>query len=308
MGFDVSASVVVFRFEVEGRPEERMGHASARADDFVRQVWAALCAKEPLDSMAVRHIYSEWEMSAEDKAFLDANFPTDCKVNWSFRRPTSEEGWAEAVKQAEEQMQQAMAKRLMEEASEKSKGRLDDLMPVLRDADGFSELVVNLPVGPGIAVYLAHVNWTERKTLGTLYVMKRDVEGLGKTADELLETACHNFASALQVQGATAEGEQVFLVKHPLDMGASAIGLPGFFANASRWAGAEELFVGYPDPSVLFVTAMTNTKAIARIREAIVTSDYWGGVALTPACFRLTRDGLELIATRKTEGGAQEEP
>jgi hypothetical protein len=305
MDVDVSNNVVVFRFDAQGRAETRTGHGPARAADCIRQVWAGLCAKEPLNPMAVRHIYTEWEPSDEDKAFLDANFPQDCQVNFSFHRPTSEEGWAQAMKQAEEQMRQALAKKTLDDASAKSKGRLDDLMPVLRNIDGFSEMVVNCPVGPGIGFYLAHVNWTERKTIGTLYVMKRDVETTGKTAEELMTTALRNFASGLQVQGAQAEGERVFMVKHSLDMGASAIGLPDFHSNASRWAGSAELFVGYPDPSVLFVTAMSNTRAVTRMTEAIITSDYWGAVALTPACYRLTAGGLELIAARTTEPKAE---
>jgi hypothetical protein len=128
--------------------------------------------------------------------------------------------------------------------------------------------------------------------------MKHDVESLGKPADELMAIACRNLAWGLQVDATEVEGERVFVVKHPLDMGASAICLPDFHANATGWAGADELFVGFPNPSVLFVTRLTNTKAIARLRQTIVTSDYWGSVALTPACYRLDAAGLTPIAAR----------
>jgi hypothetical protein len=128
--------------------------------------------------------------------------------------------------------------------------------------------------------------------------MKHDLQSLGKSAEELMAIACQNFASGLKVDATEVEGERVFAVKHPLDMGASAIGLPDFQSNASGWAGAGELFVGFPDPSVLFVTGLSNTKAIARLRQAIVTSDYWGAVALTPACYRLDAAGLSPIAAR----------
>lgn len=182
--------------------------------------------------------------------------------------------------------------------------RLDDLHPILRTVepdDPFVQVVVNLPIGKsGLGLYLAHTNWTPRNTVGTLYVMNRDVDALGKSAVDLLVIACENLMSGLQIDGVEIAGEQAFLVKHPMGVGASAIGLPDFYEKASGWADSDELFVGFPDPSVLFVAAVSNTNAIAQMREAIVTSNYWGGVTLTPACYRLTVTGLELIAARES--------
>ena len=62
--------------------------------------------------------------------------------------------------------------------------------------------------------------------------------------------------------------------------------------------GTYDLFVGVPDPSVLFVVGSSNTKAIARLRQAILTSDCLGSVGMTPAYYRLTAARLELIAAR----------
>jgi hypothetical protein len=39
------------------------------------------------------------------------------------------------------------------------------------------------------------------------------------------------------------------------------------------------------------------------MRQAIVTSDYWGAVALTPACYRLDAAGLNPIAARPNPSG-----
>jgi hypothetical protein len=301
MNVDAAVNVVVFEVEIEGQLEKRAGQGPTRADDCIQQIWTDLQAKESLRPEGVRRIYSEWEPSAADKAFLDATFPDECQVTYSFRRPATAAGWDEAMRQAEEQIRKSAAKRVVEEELSKENNQLDDLMPVLRTtepADFFAEATVNRPVGPGLGVFLAHVNWTPRQTIGTRYVMNRDVKSLGKSADELMAIAFRNFASGLQVEAGEIEGERVFLVKHPLDMGASAIGLPNFHANASGWAEAGELFVGFPNPSVLFVTRLSNTKAFAQMRQIILTSDYWGAVALTPACYHLDGSGLNLIAAR----------
>jgi hypothetical protein len=301
MSADASANVVVFEIEVGGRLEKRIGQGPTRSGDCIRRVWTDLSANEPLRPEGVRRIYSEWEPSAGDKAFLDATFPEQCQVTFSFARPATAAGWDEAMRQVEEQIRRATAGRVGEEELSEPNDQLDDLLPVLRtieQGDGFAAMTVNRAVGPGLGFFLAHVNWTPRRTIGTRYVMKHDVESLGKSADELMALACRNFASGLQVEAAEVEGERVFVVKHPLDMGASAVGLPDFHANASRWVGADELFIGFPDPSALFVTGMSNTKAIARTRQAVLTSDYWGAVALTPACYRLDAAGLNLIAAR----------
>lgn len=302
MEVNASVNVVVFEVEHQGKLDKFVGQGPTRADDCVRQVWLELSAREGLRAEGVKRIYSEWEPSEQDKAFLDATFPAEVEVMFSFARPAAD-GWDEALQEVETQIRDAMAKRVAQEELSKPNDRLDDLLPVLRISDGFTEMIVNRAVGPGLGFFLGHVNVTPRQTIGTRYVMNSDLASLKKTADELFAIAHRNLASALQVEAVQVEGEQVFLVKHPLDVGASAIGLPDLHANASRWTGADELFVGFPDPSTLFVTALSHSKAIARLQESIVTSDYWGAVALTPACYRLDRTGLHLIAARPAPEG-----
>ena len=154
-------NVVVFSFDVAGRLEQKIGHAPTRAGDCIRQIWADLSAKEALRPESVRRIYSEWEPSAEDLAFLEATFPKDCQLTFSFSRPATAAGWDEAMRQAQEQMRERAAKRAVEEMLAQPKNRLDDIMPVLRTserADILSEAIVNRPVGPGLSFFLAHVN------------------------------------------------------------------------------------------------------------------------------------------------------
>src|SRR5207247_2461483 len=109
-----SVSVVLFEAEHEGKLDRFTGHAPARADDLVRQVWAEVSARNGLRAETVKRIYSEWEMSAEDKAFLEATFPEQTEVSWSFPRPAAD-GWDEAMRQVEKQIRDAMAKRVAEE-------------------------------------------------------------------------------------------------------------------------------------------------------------------------------------------------
>jgi hypothetical protein len=48
-------------------------------------------------------------------------------------------------------------------------------------------------------------------------------------------------------------------------------------------------------------------RSVARLFLALVilTSDYWGAVALTPACYRLEAAGLELSAVRPDPKGGE---
>lgn len=305
MNADATVNVVVFEVEIGGRLEKRLGEGPTRADDCVRQVWGQLSADGALRPEGVRRVFSEWEPSAGDRAFMESTFPKGCEVLFSYRRPVTEAGWDEALRQAEEQIRQATAKKAADEGLATTKNRLDDLLPVLRTlepGDVFSPRAVGLTIGPGLGLFLGHVNWKPRQTIGTRYVMKQDVAALGRPAEELMAVACRNLACGLRVDAVQIEGERAFVVKHPMGLAASAIGLPDLYANASQWTRAEELFVGFPDPSLLLVTRLEHAKAVAAVRQAIVTSDYWGAVALTPACYRLDAAGLELIAARPKAG------
>jgi hypothetical protein len=49
---------------------------------------------------AVKRIYSEWEPSSEDQAFINTTFP-GVQVTYSFSRPPSD-GWEKALRDAEQ--------------------------------------------------------------------------------------------------------------------------------------------------------------------------------------------------------------
>jgi hypothetical protein len=188
---------------------------------------------------------------------------------------------------------------------------LADVLPVLRTLapdDPFAEAIVHRPVGPDLALFLAHVAWTPRGTIGINYVMRHAVESSGTPEDRYVEAAYANLGKALKVEAGEVEGVKVFQVRHPLDHGASALGLPDFYANALAWAGSGNLFVGFTDPSTLFVTDMANDGVIRRFRESVRTSDYWGSVYLTPACYQLNANGLRLIEARAAQDGQPPPP
>lgn len=306
---DMSQNVVIFIIKKGGKLEERLARGPTRSSSCIRQVWDALCVMESLRARSVYQIYSEWEPSAKDKAFIEATFPGNCVVEFTFKRPTSSAGWDKALLRARKKMIRKHFEKTGEVVDDSPPieavalhDNVDDLFPVLRTyysgTDVFAESVVNRAVGPGLGFFLGHVNWTPHKTLGTAYVMKAEVEAFGKTAEELMEIACQNLAKELRIIPYEVDGERAFMLKHPMDMGASAICLPDFYQNASKWAEAEKLFVGFADPGMLFVVPSKNKLAVSRLGKTILKSNYWGSVYLTPACYLLTAKGLKLIAAR----------
>ena len=77
------------------------GHAPTRAHSGVEQVWLALLEQWALEPESVRQIYSQWEPSEGDRAFLKTWFTADMVLSWTFARPTdqSEAGWRQALEE-----------------------------------------------------------------------------------------------------------------------------------------------------------------------------------------------------------------
>ncbi|MGL4553778.1 MAG: hypothetical protein ACRC33_21655, partial [Gemmataceae bacterium] len=284
---DPSVNHVVFQLRTDAGPAERAADAPARADDCVRQAWAAVAGRDGARPEDVRQVYSEWEPSDADKAFLDATFPPDTQVSFSFPRP-AEGGWDAALAEAAATVRAALDR---DRPAAK-------LMPVLRDLDGFGDDVVHRAVGPEFGAFLAHVARTPRDTLGIDYLMRSQLEGSPMTPDEAFRTACENFVAGLKIEGGLVGGEKVITVRHDLDLGTSALALPDFLDNASGWVGSAEVFVGFNDPTTMYVAARADGPFAARMRRSVQTSDYYGSIALTPACFTLGPGGPRLVARR----------
>lgn len=290
MHSDPSVNVVVFQVLTDTGTRELVGQGPTRAADGVRQAWARVREQHDARAEDVRQVYSEWEPSPEDKAFLDATFPPNVEVSFSFRRPPDDD-WEQAMKDAEAQVREAA------EAEEVTPG--GELLPVLRTydhADVFSEAIVSRPIGANLAVFLAHVAGTPQQTLAIEYLMRARLGD--RTADEAFRQACDQFVAGLTIEGGEASGEKVFVVRHRLDLGTSALALPDFYDNARGWTGTRELFVAFTDPGTLYVMADAEGPYAQRLRRAVQVSTYWGAVALTPACYALDEGGLRLLVQR----------
>jgi hypothetical protein len=287
MSVNPSVNVVVFQLRSDAGPVERASEGPTRADDCVRRAWAVVVERDGAKAEDVRQVYSEWEPSDADKAFIDATFPADTQVSFSFARP-ADDGWDAALASAEASIRATLQK----EAPEAK------LMPVLRDLDAFSEMVVHRAIGPELGAFLAHLAWTPRKTVSIEYLMRSQLEGSPMSPDEAYRTACENYLSGLKIEGGQVGTEKVITVRHEMDMGTSALALPDFLDNASKWVESPEVLVAFADPATLYVTASSHGPFAARMRRLVQTSDYYGSVTLTPASYTLGPGGLTLVARR----------
>jgi hypothetical protein len=110
MNVDPSTNVVVIEVAINGRLEKLVGSGPTRAENCVQSVWHALAAEHGAAPNAVRRVYSEWDPSADDKAFIDATFPDNVEVTYSFPRPTASD-WDQAMRAAEATIAKAGQKR-----------------------------------------------------------------------------------------------------------------------------------------------------------------------------------------------------
>jgi hypothetical protein len=98
MNADPSVNVVVFEVALHGRLERLVGDGATRSNNCIQMVWNKLAAEHGARADAVRRVYSEWEPSAEDKQFMDATFPAEVDVTYSFPRPAPD-GWEQAMRE-----------------------------------------------------------------------------------------------------------------------------------------------------------------------------------------------------------------
>lgn len=179
--------------------------------------------------------------------------------------------------------------------------RPDQLLPVVRDydpADAVAQTTVHRELGAGIAVHLGHVYRTPANRIGLDYVMTHHTDWSAMTAQAAFARAWQNLERGLRVGGIEEPGEpKFFALEHPSGLAASALSLPGFHSQASKWLGADTVFVAIPEPACLFLLR-PDTPASARMQDAALRSEYWGAVAFTPSCFLLDTSGLRRVASR----------
>jgi hypothetical protein len=96
MNTDPSVNVVVFEVKIGRRLERPLGECSTRAADGIRTVWGELAA-DGLRAADVRRVYSQWEPTPDDRAFLASEFPAGVRVSYSFRRPAARRDWGKGT-------------------------------------------------------------------------------------------------------------------------------------------------------------------------------------------------------------------
>jgi hypothetical protein len=94
---DSGVNVVVFEVLIGRRLETLPGEGPTRAADGLRRAWEQLAAGFGVRPVDVRRVYSQWEPTPDDRAFLAAEFPPRVKVSYSFRRPPSRRDWGKGT-------------------------------------------------------------------------------------------------------------------------------------------------------------------------------------------------------------------
>ncbi|OWK45763.1 hypothetical protein [Fimbriiglobus ruber] len=93
MNTDSGVNVIVFEVLISRRLQPMLGECSTRVTDGLRKVWGELAAGFDLRPANVRRVYSQWEPTPEDRAFLASEFPPAVRVSYSFRRPPCRREW-----------------------------------------------------------------------------------------------------------------------------------------------------------------------------------------------------------------------
>ena len=294
MNIDPSVNVVVFELNRNGKTETVMAQGNTKAADCVQKVWLELKQKHRITEAEVNQIYSEWEPSADDIAFIEQIFPK-IKVSYSFERPLTDD-WDAAMADAAQIMARSMSKETNQATA--SDANSAELLPVLRNADSFSDIVASRPLIPGLALFLANVGPTSRGTLGIEYVMLGKLEQEQIDPEELWKHSFDNLMKGLSVNVAKDGEQSFFILKRQGGMASGAIGLADFRENVVGWIGSNRAIIGIPDPDTLIICA-ANSPLLSRIQQQILNSKYSGPVNLTPALLLLDNDRLSLDRKRE---------
>jgi hypothetical protein len=286
MNIDPTKNVVVFKVQKPLRKEETVkGETLTRDLNGVQKVWDEVSTAQSIKTRHVREIYSEWEPSDEDKAFLNEHF-AGVKVSYSFERPTSDSEWEQAFAAAREQLAETARKQHMPDTQ---------LLPVLRDFDDLAGEVLQTAITPELAVYLANVGVTPRGTLGIDYVMQKAVTEQGADLQALWEQAFKNVMKGLAVNGAEDNGHPLLVINREQGLAAAAVGLPDFTGRIAGMLNAPQFYVAIPDPNTLLAVD-ANSPIAEKIQQVALSSEYNAALAFTP-CVLLV-DG-EVITLHK---------
>lgn len=236
-------NVVVFRV-IDAAGDEST-HGDHAVEGFrggsIKQVWKAIRRRDKLNARHVKEIYSEWEPSASDRAFLSRTFP-DARVTFTFERPDHEADWPAAVERAAKVIREAQLKQRAEAADELP------LLPVLRRDDDLASAMVRREFVPGLVFALGRAGLTERETIRVSYVMKNDAPD---DPDGAWLEAIDNAGRGVTVQGAEEDAGRFVVIVREEGMATSLLADPEFLPRAAEWLDTPRFCVGWSDPDTV---------------------------------------------------------
>jgi hypothetical protein len=115
MDADPSKNTVVFEFKRWLSKDTAIAQAATRADDGIEQAWKLASTEKRIKASQVTRIFSEWEPTQADAAFIKQTFPK-AEISFSFARPDSAEGWDSALAEARRAMMNAMGEQMLDGA------------------------------------------------------------------------------------------------------------------------------------------------------------------------------------------------
>ncbi|HEY3504222.1 MAG TPA: hypothetical protein VGN37_15735 [Actinocatenispora sp.] len=283
----------------------------ARADDGLRQAWLIAVREHGAVSHDVREVFTEWEPSAADGAFIELTFP-GAAVSYAFHRPTDGD-WdaayaaarrtiearsraAETVPAQGNPPQDAPTRNAPEPAGPGQGGAV--LLPVLRTttlpgAAATLEILPHRYLVPGrLAVTLAEVAPTPHGTLGMSHLTYSRL-GSGDF-DALLAAAYAGVQRGLSVTGLRAEGGDLIQMSREGWLAGSAVALPDFHQYVSGLLGATDLVVAVPCPDDLFVAA-ADSPCVPALGRMVTEAPQQTGEFL-PTLLRVTAHGIGVLA------------
>jgi hypothetical protein len=291
MSSDPTMNVIVFAIKRQGKEDTIANQVRTQAPDGVKTAWAKARQSHGVEARDVHEIYSEWEPSQEDEAFIDQHFP-NVKVSYSFKRP-ADGNWAKAFAEV-----RGIIEASLQKDAQKKTGA-SALLPILRNADQLTQVMVHQPLGSTLALCLARVKTTPEGRIGIDYVMTASVKETPDAVQTLWKEGLAALTQGLQVSVGEHQGDQFFMVNRREGFAASALGLPDFFANAASWIKSPRIAAAILDPNTICLCAAD--RAIVRhLEEMVINSPYQGSINLTPCLLILDKSALTMQMQRPT--------
>ncbi len=293
MDINPAINHVVFEIDHKGTLKPSIGSGPTQAEDCVRQAWQQVVNETGASGHDVRRVYSEWEPSPGDLAFLEQLCPS-AEITHSFERPRDGQ-WDAAFTEARRIILEAAEANSSGTEGDEEDG--DFMLLVLRDADGLSETMVGKPVADDFQLCMALVGPTPHGTVGINYILTNFLQNQPVDVDDLWNEAYQNLMVGLRIQVAEEKGERLFILEREGGFAASAIGLPDFPDRARSWVPTGQILFGIPNPDTLLVCGV-NSPFAQQLQKAVLESRYQGAINLTPSVLQIEGGKFSIVTQR----------